>query len=302
MRVTCRIRRIFDKILSMSSYSISKLFPAVSLTILVSGSFSAFAEKQPLDRYQSIIDRQMFGVPPPGFDPTNMPSEVQKSKSDKELSKEQEKLKSAVHFSAINVTGEGEVEVGFTDNSDPKNPHHYFLKVGQTCAGWKVEKADAETATMTIVKDGIALELALGDNSATGGGTIQRVGATDGAPAVAARSTSSPDGRRLSHRERLRERERQRNEEDAARRQREREEREAERKADREEMQSQLQSIMEETKRSREVNAELEKIRIEAERMKAEAEKSKAEAEKAKAEAEAAKAEKGNGDDTDKAE
>ena len=37
---------------------------------------AAYAEKQPIERYQSIIDRQMFGPLPPGFDPSKSPNEV----------------------------------------------------------------------------------------------------------------------------------------------------------------------------------------------------------------------------------
>ena len=106
----------------------------------------ASAEKQSFERYQSIIDRQMFGPLPPGFDPTKLPSEVQKSSSaqERELSKEQEQLKSAIHFSVINVAADGKTEVGFTDNSDPKTPRHYFLKVGDSRDGWTVKEADAD--------------------------------------------------------------------------------------------------------------------------------------------------------------
>ena len=39
---------------------------------------SAFADDGSFDRYQSIVDRQMFGRPPVGFDPTKPPSEVSK--------------------------------------------------------------------------------------------------------------------------------------------------------------------------------------------------------------------------------
>ena len=62
----------------------------------------AVAERQPIDRYQSIIERQMFGRPPPNFDPTVPPGLVQKGSSEeKELTREQEAVKSAIHFSEI---------------------------------------------------------------------------------------------------------------------------------------------------------------------------------------------------------
>ena len=128
----------------------------------------AWAEKQPVSRYQSIVDRQMFGPLPPGFDPTKSPSEVQKSssKDEKQLTKEQEKLQSSIHFSVINVTPGGETAVGFTDNSDPKAPVHYFLRVGEKRNGWEVKEADPEKATMTIAKGDIEVSLSLGGNSA----------------------------------------------------------------------------------------------------------------------------------------
>ena len=49
------------------------------LLLLAVLSTEAWAEKPPYDRYQSIVDRQMFGALPVGFDPTKLPSEVTKS-------------------------------------------------------------------------------------------------------------------------------------------------------------------------------------------------------------------------------
>ena len=149
------------------------LFFVLSLSLSV-----AYAEKQPVSRYQSIIDRQMFGPLPPGFDPTKSPSEVQKSTSaeEKQLSQEQEKLQSSIHFSVINVTSDGATAVGFTDNSDPKAPVHYYLKVGEKRNGWEVKEADPEKATMTIAKDDIEVSLTLGGNSAKDGGTAKASG------------------------------------------------------------------------------------------------------------------------------
>ena len=152
------------------------LLGAFALTIAVS---SVWAEKQPIGRYQSIIDRQMFGPLPPGFDPAKSPNEVQKSsgKDEKQLTQEQEKLQSSIHFSVINVASDGQIEVGFTDNSDPKAPKHYFLKVGESRDGWTVKEADPENATMTIAKDDSEVSLSLGGNSAKDGGTSKAGGA-----------------------------------------------------------------------------------------------------------------------------
>lgn len=149
------------------------LLPTIALL-----AFVALAEKQPIERYQSVIDRQMFGALPRGFDASKLPSEVAKT-SDKELTKEQEALKSAIHFSVINVMSDGKVEVGFTDNSVQSAPKHYFIKEGESAGGWTVESVDPESATMVIVKDGVDLTLSLGDDSAKGGGKVSTASATE---------------------------------------------------------------------------------------------------------------------------
>ena len=232
-------------------------------------ALAAAAERQPLERYQSIIDRQMFGELPDDFDPTKLPSEVQKttSRSAKELSAEQEKLRSAIHFSVINVRGDGRVEVGFTDNSDPKEPRHYFICEGDTAGGWTVEEADADSATMTISRDGVSLELRLGDNSAKGGGSMKRTGDASGsASAPASTPRNSPllgngTGGFLSARRRREQREaedqKRREEEDRKRAEREaaEEQRNAELEAEREEQRKQLADIQEELRRVREAKA-----------------------------------------------
>ena len=238
----------------------------------VFASAAAFAERQPLERYQSIIDRQMFGQPPPGFDPTRPPSEVSKSdaKEQVELTKEQEQLKSSVRFSVINVTADGETAVGFTDNSD-KVPKHYYLKLGEERDGWLVKEADAEEKRMVIAKGEIEVELQLGDDSGGGkggasGGTTR---AAAGRPNRLTTSARSPGMSSLIGRRRLREQ--QRAEEEAARaeetKRREEEraqaaaqqaEERAQRERDREEQRAQLQAIQEELRQVRQRKAEEE--------------------------------------------
>ena len=229
---------------------------------------SVVAEKQPYDRYQSIVDRQMFGPLPPGFDPTKSPSEVQRSSSqeEKQLTQEQEKLQSSIHFSVINVTPEGQTAVGFTDNSDPKAPVHYYLKVGEKRNGWEVKEADAAKATMTIAKGEIEVTLSLGGNSAKDAGATAKAG---GAPASAAgggpaaRSGLMRPGllggslraRRMQRQQAAAADEAKRKEEQAAReaeRQAQAEQEKAQREAERAEQRQQLQAIQEELKRVRE--------------------------------------------------
>ena len=240
--------------------------------------FDAVAERQPIDRYQSIIDRQMFGQPPPNFDPTKPPSQVQKGAGDETmLTDEQKAIKSAIHFSAINVTPAGDVAVGFTDNSDSKMPVHYYLKVGETRNGWKVLEADPVKATMKVAKGDIEVALDLGVNSAKGGGSTARAG-VNAAPAFATanRRTGLLGGRRSSAdgeqprpgmigaslRERRALREQARQEELAkekeleAKRQAEaaekEKEREAQRQAEKEEQRRELQLLKDELRAQRE--------------------------------------------------
>lgn len=141
------------------------------ILIVMSSAIGYSDDGRSFDRYRSIIDRQMFGQPPDDFDPTKPPSEVSKNrkKTEKELTKEQEQIKSSVHFSVINVNPEGETVVGFTDKSDSKSPRHYYLKVGETRDGWKVVAADAVKAWMKVVKDDVEIELTLGGDSSKGG-------------------------------------------------------------------------------------------------------------------------------------
>ena len=229
----------------------------------------ATAEKQPFDRYQSILDRQMFGPLPPGFDPTKLPSEVSKSSSatEKQLTQEQEKLQSAIHFSMINLTPEGETEVGFTDNSDPKVPVNYLLKVGESRNGWTVKAADAVAATMTIAKGEIEVSLTLGGNSASQANATARSGGA--APAGMARPAGLAPGRpgllggslrarRLQRQQAAAADEAKRKEEQAARdaeRQAQAEQEKAQREAERAEQRQQLLAIQEELKRVRESKA-----------------------------------------------
>ena len=162
----------------------------MKLPVIIAFVFAATlasAEKQPFERYQSIIDRQMFGPLPPGFDPTKSPNEVQKSsKADAELTQDQAKLKSAIRFFVIDKKDDGSVAVGFSDNSDPKTPKSYYLKVGESRDGWEVKEADSETATMTIAKGEVEVTLKLGGNSATDGNAAPGGGAS--APAAASAS------------------------------------------------------------------------------------------------------------------
>ena len=238
------------------------------LTLAAFSALALFAERQPYERYQKIVDRQMFGQPPPGFDPTRPPSEVSKadgSAEGEQLTKEQEQIKSAIHFSVINVTPGGETAVGFTDNGDAKNPVHYYLKVGESRNGWLVKEADPVKATMTIARGDVEVSLSIGGNSASQPGAAAKAGSSAppsaNSPAtLAARPAMNASlvGRRMKRQQE----EAARRAEEAARREEERRiaaeekaQREAELEAEREERRAQLQQIRDELRRDREARA-----------------------------------------------
>lgn len=208
------------------------------------------SEQEAIGEYQSIVDRQMFGKPPAGFDPMKMPSEVSRS-SQKEVTKEQEKLQSSVHFSVINISEDGTPVVGFTDNADPKKPVHLYLRLGEERAGWLVKSADPKTATTTLVKGDVELNLSLGDNSAKAGDGKNAPLAAAGGPrrigALAGRPQTLLSRRAL----RRKEAEEVRAKEDAARAE-QAAEREAEIKAQREQISASLMAMREEMNRMRE--------------------------------------------------
>jgi len=127
----------------------------------------ADAEEAPVtfERYRSIIDRYPFGVPPPNFDPHDLSSSASAaassraaSKTERELSQEENKLKSAVRLCAFNLTPEHRVMVGFLDNSR-KPPASYYLGVGDSRGGWTVKSADVDAKTAVLEKDGIEVEI-----------------------------------------------------------------------------------------------------------------------------------------------
>lgn len=242
--------------------------------------FTLFAEKHPIERYQTIIDRMPFGQPPPGFDPSRNPDEVSRSELEnaaQELTQEQEAIQKAVQFSVINVEADGIVRVGFSDKSDPKSPRHFYMAVGEERGGWLVREADPAAKTMTVVKDGVEVELGLGDSTQGGDGgkgargrlgggdararksaLLARSGASGQAAEEAGAARDVPEGRRARREREERERaelaarieaeNKRKAEEEAARREADQAAREAERAEQRE----QLMAIRDELRQARE--------------------------------------------------
>lgn len=122
------------------------------------------------DEYQQIVDKNLFGPPP--ADPSVMPDKGSSSsrdeeKSEREIAKEQEKLEKTVYVSALTVSPDGAVKVGFTDTSNGKKPSNHYLAVGASEDGWLVVSADIATKKVVLSKDGIEIERVYGDKNAS---------------------------------------------------------------------------------------------------------------------------------------
>ncbi|MGN0855523.1 MAG: hypothetical protein ACI4R9_08395 [Kiritimatiellia bacterium] len=142
-----------------------KSFLTVFVLILAG---SLWAEKQPLSRYQSIIDRRPFGQPPPGYDPDATVLDATAAASAataEELTQEQEQLQRAVSFTVMNINNDGSVSVGFSDLSDPKTPKHYYLRDGEAREGWRVKSVDVHEQSVMLEKDGVEITRRLGDSA-----------------------------------------------------------------------------------------------------------------------------------------
>ncbi len=246
---------------------------------VVALALSLWAEKQPLSRYQTIIDRHPFGRPPVGFNPQKMASEVAKSATPEEtaVAEQQAQLQKAVGFSVLNHEPNGEIMVGFVDRTDAKTPRHYYLAVGDEQDGWYVKDCDVKSETLTLVKDEIEVTLTLGSDSGSAAQANKANVKSDkmarpmlmsnSAAPAAPRSFSSRRARREAEEAKAKaeaeakEREAKRlADEKAIREAQEREQRELERA----EQRQQLLAIQEELRRAREEKARQEQEEAEA--------------------------------------
>ena len=234
-----------------------------------------FAEKQPLERYQPIIDRRPFGQPPPGYDPDSAVLDSSAAGATaltaEELTQEQEQLQRAVSFSMMNINTDGSVSVGFTDSTVQGAPKSYYMREHDTREGWTVKSVDVYEQTAVLEKDGVEVTLKLGagtkqDAKGARGGNRANLNATPARSSLLGgpRAAGAGEGGLMSHATR-----RARREQEAAAAERARAEQEAERKrlaeesaakaaeekAAREEERAatrqQLQAIQEELRRAR---------------------------------------------------
>ena len=138
--------------------------------------FAAFAESQPFDRYQSIIDRKPFGPEPVDFDPEAAPGTASAAgaagageMTPEQRTAEEQNLASKVRVSILNKAPDGSVKVGFTDSS-ANPPENYYLKVGGSQTGWTVKSAEPATESVTLEKDGVEVTMKLGEGPGGKGG------------------------------------------------------------------------------------------------------------------------------------
>ena len=127
------------------------------------------------ERFKTIMDRNPFGRPPPGFDPDAPGGAVDvrgganggvDAAAEVEASEIEQQIISSVRVSMLNVTPAGKINVGFTDSS-VQPPRNYLLEVGEKREGceWQVVDADTEKLTVKLSKDGVEATLMLGGGS-----------------------------------------------------------------------------------------------------------------------------------------
>lgn len=235
------------------------------------------AEDAPVtfERYRSITERYPFGVPPPNFDPTDMSSTANAaaasraaSKTERELTQEENKLKSSVRLCAFNLTPEHRVMVGFVDNSS-KPPQSFYLAVGDSRGGWTVKSADVDAQKAVVEKNGIEVEIEFTKQAANPApaAAAQRGGRRMGPqpPGATGGPQGGPPGGGIGALERLRERRAQiakNAQEEEERRKAAAEKEKADRAAaaeEREQQKQQLLQIQEELRRAREQREQRER-------------------------------------------
>ena len=128
------------------------------------------------ERFKTIMDRNPFGRPPPGFDPDapGGASDIRpgaeggaEAAAAAEASAVEQQIISSVRVSVLNVTPSGKINVGFTDSS-AQPPRNYLMEVGEKREGceWQVVEADPEKLLVKVSKDGVEATLKLGGGSA----------------------------------------------------------------------------------------------------------------------------------------
>ena len=117
----------------------------------------AAAGQRPFSDYQPIIDRKPFGelvkISP-------AKSKVEEAAA-VEQEKQEQKLARQIDLKAVNITPRGQIAVGFVDKSE-RPPRTYYVKLGDTVAGYTIAYADVDEEIATIEKDDVTISLKLG--------------------------------------------------------------------------------------------------------------------------------------------
>jgi hypothetical protein len=154
---------------------------ALSLAIAAAASCGlamVTSTKDSFAPYQVIIDRAIFGKPPPAkVAPVAAPVPDPAQKQAEALAKK-------ITLKAVNCTPSGNTAVGLIDN-DAKPPRILYLNVGDTVDGYTILAADNDAETATIEKDGVVISLQLG------AGLVVAATPSTVAPALASTSAST---------------------------------------------------------------------------------------------------------------
>jgi len=177
---------------------------SIAVCAAVSVAFSVYADAESYERYEPIVERMPFGVPPDGFDPTASAQSTAEAKASAEAeakkAAEQAKLMSKVRICALNMTPAGVAYVGFVDSSD-KTPNSYYLREGESSDGWTVTAIDSNALSVSLEKDGIEITLSLGE--ATGGKDAKDKNGKSAVPRASSSAGSSIGKLRQRHNARL---------------------------------------------------------------------------------------------------
>jgi len=120
-----------------------------------------------LGAYKTILERMPFGPEPPNFNPDAAPGSAAAAAAaavpdEAVRTEEEQQIVSSVRVSVLNVTPSGIVAVGFTDSA-VQPPANYYMKVGETRDVWEVKSADPAEQTVTLSKNGVEVELKVGE-------------------------------------------------------------------------------------------------------------------------------------------
>lgn len=110
----------------------------IGMAVTARGAAEAVAyTPAPFSYYQPILDRMPFGLLPPNFDDADL--EDLKTPTQELL--EQQQVANHLSFSALNITPQGKIAVGFVDRS-VNPPASYYLAVGESADDWTVLNAN----------------------------------------------------------------------------------------------------------------------------------------------------------------